>query len=50
MRVRSDNRGHKPLEDQISSDISDIIQVSKLDLVTEGVTVDLLKVSNQIGM
>ena len=34
--------GRESLEGQVSSDISDIIQVSKANLVTWGVAVDLL--------
>ena len=37
------------MEDQVSSDISDIVQISKTDLVTRGVAVDLLQVANRVG-
>ena len=40
---------HEPLEDQVSSDISDIVQISKTDLMTRGVAVDLLQVANGVG-
>ena len=33
----------------MSSDISDIVQISKTDLVTRGVAVDLLQVANRVG-
>ena len=37
------------MEDQVSSDISDIVEISKTDLVTRGVAVDLLQVANRVG-
>ena len=37
------------MEDQVSSDISDIVQISKTDLVTRGVAVDLLQLANRVG-
>ena len=40
--------GCEPLEDHISSDVSDIVQVSKPDLVAGGVTVDLLKAAGRV--
>ena len=48
MRVGSGSRGREPLEDQISSDISNIIQVPKPDLVTRGIVVDLIKVTSRL--
>ena len=38
------------MEDQISSDVSDIVQISKIVLMTRGVAVDLLQVANRVGM
>ena len=49
MGARGGNRGHKLLEDQISSDTGDVIQVSKPDLVDGGVTVDLLEAADRVG-
>ena len=37
------------MEDLVSSDISDIVEISKTDLVTRGVAVDLLQVANRVG-
>ena len=37
------------MEDQVSSDVSDIVQISKTDLMTRGVAVDLLQVAKRIG-
>ena len=37
------------MEDQVSSGISDIVQISKTDLVIRGITVDLLQVANRVG-
>ena len=39
----------EPLEDQVSSDVSDIVQISKTDLMTRGVAVDLLQMANRVG-
>jgi hypothetical protein len=47
--MRSGSRGRKPFEDQVSSDISDVVQAPKSDLMTRGVAVDLFKVANPIG-
>jgi hypothetical protein len=44
--MRNSGRRHEPFEDQVSSDISDIIQAPESDLMTRGVAVDLLKVTN----
>ena len=38
-----------PLEDQVSSDISDIVQISKTDQMTRGVAIDLLKVASRVS-
>ena len=48
--MRNSGRGREPFEDQVSSDISDVIQAPESDLMTRGVAVDLLKVTNSIGM
>ena len=49
MGARGGNRGREPLEDQISSDIGDVIQVSKPDPVARGAIVDLLKAADRVG-
>lgn len=46
----SGSRGREPLEGQVSSDISDVDQTSKHDLVTRGVAIDLLEATGRIGM
>ena len=46
---QSSSRGLEPLEDKIPSDVSDIVQVSKPDLVVKGITVDLLEAADQVG-
>ena len=45
-----DSLSREPLEDQVSSDISGIVQISKTDLMTRGVAVDLFEVANRVGM
>ena len=50
MRVGGSTRGREPLEDQISSGIGDVVQISEPDLVAGGITVDLLKVAGRVGM
>ena len=47
--MRNSGRGREPLKDQVSSDISDIVQISETDLMTRGVVVDLLQVANRVG-
>ena len=37
------------MEDQVSSDVNDIIQVSETNLVTWGVAVDLLYMAKRVG-
>ena len=44
-----DCRGLKSIEDQVSTDIRDIVQVSKSDLVARGIAIDLLQMAKQIG-
>ena len=43
------HRGREPLEDQVSSDMGDVVQASKPDLVTRGIAVDLFKVISRVG-
>ena len=37
------------VEDQVPTDISRVVQISKSDLMARGVTFDLLKVAKRIG-
>ena len=46
---KSGGRGREPFEDQVSSDIGDIIQVPKTDLMTRGVAVNLFEVAGRVG-
>ena len=45
----SDHYGLKSIEDQVSTDIRDIVQVSKSDLVPRGVAIDLLQMAKRVG-
>ena len=45
----SDHRGLKSVEDQISTDIRDVVQASESDLVARGVTLDLLQMAKRVG-
>ena len=45
----SDRRGLKSVEDQVSTDIRDIVQASKSDLVARGVAIDLLQMAKRVG-
>ena len=45
----SDRRGFKSLEDQVSTDIRDVVQASKPDLVARGVAIDLLHMVKRVG-
>ena len=46
---RSDRRGLEPIEDQVSTDIRDIVQASKSDLMARGVAIDLLQMAKRVG-
>ena len=47
---RGSNRcGFKSLEDQVSTDIRDVVQASEPDLVARGVTIDLLQMAKRVG-
>ena len=45
----SDRRGLKFVEDQVSTNIRDVVQASKSDLVARGVAIDLLQVAKRVG-
>ena len=42
-------RGLESVEDQISTDIRDIIQASESDLMARGVAIDMLQMANRVG-
>ena len=46
LEMRNSGRGREPFEDQVSLDISDVIQAPESDLMTRGVAEDLVKVTN----
>ena len=39
----------EPVEDQVSADVSRIVQASKSDLMATGVATDLLQMAKRIG-
>ena len=41
--------GLESVEDQVSTDIGDVIQASKPDLMARGVAVDLLQMAKRVG-
>ena len=45
----SDRHGLKSIEDQVSTDIRDVVQASKSDLVARGVAIDLLQMAKRVG-
>ena len=45
----SDRRGLKSVEDQVSTDIRDVVQASESDLVARGVAIDLLQMAKRVG-
>ena len=45
----SDCRSLESIEDQISTDVRDVIQASESDLMARGVAVDLLLMAKRIG-
>ena len=42
-------RGLKSVEDQVSTDVRDIVQASEPDLMARGVAVDLLQMAKRVG-
>ena len=46
----SDRRGLEPIEDQVSTDIRDVVQASKSDLMARGVAIDLLQMAKRVGL
>ena len=47
--TRSGRRGLESGEDQISTDVRDIVQAPKSDLMARGVAVDLLQMAKRVG-
>ena len=47
--ARSGRHGLKSVEDQVSTDVRDIVQASKSDLMARGVAVDLLQMAKRVG-
>ena len=47
--VRRPRRRPEPVEDQVSTDIHRVVQVSKPDLMAGGIAIDLLQVAKRIG-
>ena len=45
----SDRRVLKSIEDQVSTDIRDVLQASKSDLVVRAVAIDLLQMAKRVG-
>ena len=49
MVAESGCRGLESVEDQVSTDIHDVIQASKFDLMARGVAFDLLQMAKRVG-
>ena len=45
----SGGRGLESVEDQVSTDVRDVVQASESDLMARGVAVDLLQMAKRIG-
>ena len=45
----SDRCGLKSVEDQVSTDIRDVVQASKSDLMARGIAIDLLQIAKRVG-
>ena len=42
-------RGLESVEDQVSTDVRNVVQASESDLMARGVTIDLLQMAKQVG-
>ena len=42
-------RGLESVEDQVSTDVRDIVQASESDLMAKGVAIDLLQMAKRVG-
>ena len=49
MTVRHTRHGLESVEDQVSTDIGRVVQVSKSDLMARGVALDLLQMAKRVG-
>ena len=47
--TRSDRRGLKSDEDEVSMDVRDVVQAPKSDLMARGVAIDLLQMAKRVG-
>ena len=45
----SDCRGLESVEDQVSTDIRDVVQAPKSDMMARGAAVDLLQMAKRVG-
>ena len=45
----SDCRGLESVEDQVSTDVRNVVQASESDLMARGVAVDLLQMAKRVG-
>ena len=46
----SDRYGLKSIEDQVSTDIRNVVQASKSDLVARGIAINLLQMAKGVGL
>ena len=42
-------RGLECVEDQVSTDVRDVVQASESDLMAKGVAIDLLQMAERVG-
>ena len=47
--TRSNRRGLESSKDQISTDVRDVVQAPKSDLMARGVAIDLLQMAKRVG-
>ena len=47
--TRSDRRGLESVEDQVSTDVRDVVHASKSNLMARGVAFDLLQMAKRVG-
>ena len=47
--VRRTRHGFESVEDQVSTDVGSIVQVSEPDLMARGVALDLLQMANELA-
>ena len=45
----SNCRGLESIEDQVSTDIRDVVQASKSDLMARSIAIDLLQMAKRVG-